>query len=317
MARKKSKTQIWLEYIPARAIIGFFSILPRKAAVGLGILIAKSVYPFLGGLRRTGTRSLEIAFPEKSADEREQILKKSFQNLGRILGEMSQFPRATPEKLEQLIDIQFETEESINSPERIAFEADRAMGRGVILVGPHLGNWEIGVFAFSAFRHPVNYLARPLDNPRIEEMLVNLRTRFGNRPINKTNSVVKAIEILNTNGDHIGVMPDVNAHPKEGVFVPFFGVPACTTSGVAMLALRTNAIIVPMCCVWSEKEQKYKAIYGNRIDPIRTGDRHRDVVETTAAYTYELEKFIRAYPEQWLWIHKRWKTRPPGEKGLY
>lgn len=314
---KKSDLQIRLEYVAARAILGFFGILPRRAAVFLGISIAKIFYPFLGGLRRTGLRSLEIAFPEKSLEEREQILKKSFQNLGRILGEMSQFHRFTPEKLRALIDIQFQTEESLNSPERIEFEADRASGRGVILVGPHLGNWEIGVFAYSAFEHPVNYLARPLDNPLIEEMLARLRTRFGNRPINKTNSVGKAIEILNTPGEHIGVLPDVNAHPKEGVFVPFFGIPACTTSGVAMLAIRTNAIIVPMCCIWSEEEKKYKAIYGSRVDPVRTGDRHRDVVETTALYTFEMEKFIRAYPEQWLWIHKRWKTRPPGEKELY
>jgi KDO2-lipid IV(A) lauroyltransferase len=316
MARKKSKTQIWLEYAAARAILGFFGILPRKLAVGLGISIAKAAYPFLGGLRRAGTRSLEIAFPEKSADEREQILKKSFQNLGRVLGEVSQFHRATPEKLARMIDFEFDTEESKNSEERIAFEADRATGRGMILIGPHLGNWEIGVFAYSAFREPLKYLARPIDNPLIEEMTVNFRTRFGNRPINKTNSIGKAIELLN-NGEVLGVLPDVNAHPKEGVFVPFFGVEACTTSGVAMLALRTNAIIVPMCCVWEEKTKKYKVFYGSRVDPVRTGDRQQDVIETTALYTLEMEKFIRAYPEQWLWIHKRWKTRPPGEKELY
>ncbi len=316
MARKKSRSQIWLEYAVARAILGFFGILPRKLAVGLGILTAKSAYPFLGGLRRAGTRSLEIAFPEKSKDEREQILKKSFQNLGRVLGEVSQFPRATPEKLAQMIDFQFDTEESIKSEDRIKFEADRAAGRGIILIGPHLGNWEVGVFAYSAFREPLKYLARPIDNPLIEDMTVNLRTRYGNRPINKTNSIGKALEVLKS-GEVLGVLPDVNAHPKEGVFVPFFGVKACTTSGVAMLALRTNAIIVPMCCVWDEKTEKYKVFYGSRVDPVRTGDRHRDVVETTALYTLEMEKFIRAYPEQWLWIHKRWKTRPPGEKSLY
>jgi KDO2-lipid IV(A) lauroyltransferase len=316
MARKKSKSQIWLEYAAARAIIGFFGVLPRRAAVGLGVLIAKTAYPFLGGLKRAGARSLEIAYPEKTETEREQILKKSFQNLGRVLGEVSQFPRATPEKLAQMIDFQFDTEESLSSEERIRFEADRATGRGIILIGPHLGNWEVGVFAYSAFREPLKYLARPLDNPLIEEMTVNLRTRFGNRPINKTNSIGKAIELLK-NGEVLGVLPDVNAHPKEGVFVPFFGVEACTTSGVAMLALRTNAIIVPMCCVWDENTRKYKVFYGSRVDPVRTGDRHRDVVETTALYTFEMEKFIRAYPEQWLWIHKRWKTRPPGENPLY
>src|SRR5205085_112469 len=249
MARKKSKTQIWIEYAAARSILGFFEILPRRASIGLGITLAKIAYPFLGGLRRAGTRSLEIAFPEKPAEERERILKKSFQNLGRILGEMSQFPCATPEKLARMIDLEFESEETVSSDEFKAFQAERDKGRGVILVGPHLGNWEIGVFAYSAFREPLKYLARPLDNPLIEEMTVNLRTRFGNRPINKTNSVGKAIEILREGGV-LGVLPDVNAHPKEGVFVPFFGIPACTTSGVAMLALRTNAMILPMCCVW-------------------------------------------------------------------
>ncbi len=305
-----------MEYIAARAILGFFGILPRKVSVAFGILLAKITYPFLGGLRRTGTRSLEIAFPEKPTNEREQILKKSFENLGRILGEMSQFHRATPEKLARMIDFQFETEESLTSEERKTYDAERAKGRGVILVSPHLGNWEMGVFAYSAFREPLKYLARPLDNPRIEEMLVNLRTRFGNRPINKTDSVGRAIELLK-NGEILGVLPDVNAHPKEGVFVPFFDVPACTTSGVAMLALRTNAMIVPISCVWNEETGRYKVAYGKVIDPVRTGDRHRDIVETTALYTFELEKFIRVYPEQWLWIHKRWKTRPPGEKELY
>jgi KDO2-lipid IV(A) lauroyltransferase len=313
---KKSSLQIRLEHVAARIVLGFFGILPRRVAVGLGILIAKLTYPFLKGLRRTGLRSLEIAYPEKAEAEHEQILKKSFQNLGRILGEISQFHRFTPERLSEMIDFQFDTQESLNSDERKKFEAERAAGRGMILIGPHLGNWEIGVFAYSAFREPINYLARPLDNPLIEEMLVNIRTRFGNRPINKTNSVGTAIELIK-NGEVLGVLPDVNSHPKEGVFVPFFGIPACTASGVAMLALRTNAIIVPMCCVWDEKTRKYKVFYGNRVDPVRTGDRHKDVVETTALYTLEMEKFIRAYPEQWLWIHKRWKTRPPGEKELY
>jgi KDO2-lipid IV(A) lauroyltransferase len=316
MARKKRSLQIWLEYAAARLILGFFSVLPRGAAVWFGVLAAKSAYPFLGGLRRAGTRSLEIAFPEKSSEERERILGKSFQNLGRVLGEVSQFPKATPETLARVIDFEFETEASKASEERKIYDREKAKGRGTILVSPHLGNWEIGVFAYSAFREPLKYLARPLDNPLVEEMTVNLRTRFGNRPINKTNSVGKAIEILR-GGGILGVLPDVNAHPKEGVFVPFFDVEACTASGVAMLAMRTNAMIIPMCCVFDEKTGKYKVIYGKMIESARTGDRHIDVIETTALYTFELEKFIRAYPEQWLWIHKRWKTRPPGEKQLY
>ena len=313
---KKSSSQIWLEYIPVRLIFGFFSILPRRLSVWCGILLAKIAYPFLGGLRRIGLRNLEIAFPEKTIAEREKILKAAFQNLGRILGDMSQFPRATPEKLAEIVEFEFDTEESKASEESKYYEAEKAKGRGTIIVSPHLGNWEITVFAYSALHEPLNYLARPLDNPRIEELTVNLRTRFGNRPINKTNSVMAAIEILR-GGGILGVLPDVNAHPKEGVFVPFFNIPACTASGVAMLAHRTNAMIVPMCGVWDAQKNRYKVIYGNIIEPAKTGDRHQDIIETTALYTAEIEKFIRTYPDQWLWIHKRWKTRPPGEESLY
>lgn len=307
---KKSETQIRLEYYAARGILGFLEIFPRNLAISFGILVAKIAYPFLGGLRRAGHKSLKIAFPEKTASERENLLKKSFENLGRMLGEVSQFPKATRESLAKLTDFQIE-------PQTLAaYEKAKAEGRGAIVVTPHLGNWEMLVFAYSALETPISYLARPLDNPRIEDLTVNLRTRFGNRPINKTNSVMTAIEVLRQ-GEILGILADVNAHPKEGVFVPFFGVPACTSSGVAMLAMRTNAIIVPICGVWDEKNKRYKIIHGEIVEPAQTGDRKQDILETTAAFTSALEKFIRRYPDQWIWIHKRWKTRPPGQPELY
>lgn len=307
---KKTKLQIWLEYALARLVLGFFGILPRSLSINLGILTAKIGYLVLGKLRRVGMRNLELAFPENTLQENERILKASFKNLGRMLGETSQFPRATKEKLARLVQFEFD-------PESYAlYKKRKAEGRGTIIAGPHLGNWEMAVFAYSALREPLNYLARPIDNPLIEDLTVRIRTRFGNRPINKTNSVATAIELLRT-GNILGVLPDVNVHPKEGVFVPFFGRLACTTSGVAMLALRTGAMIVPMCGVWDEAEKKYKVIHGSIIEPARTGDRHQDVLQTTAAFTAAMENFVRAYPEQWLWIHKRWKTRPPGEEELY
>jgi KDO2-lipid IV(A) lauroyltransferase len=113
------------------------------------------------------------------------------------------------------------------------------------------------------------------------------------------------------------VLPDVNSHPKEGVFVPFFGIEACTTAGVAMLAIRTNSLIVPMCGVWDEDAGKYRLVHGKIILPKYSGDLRADVASVTAEYTSEIEKLIREFPGQWLWIHKRWKTRPPGEPPLY
>ena len=300
-----------------RVLFALLGALPRKLSLRIGEWIGHVAYRLVGGLRRVALRNLEIAFPEKSLSEREAIARGSFENLGRVLAELTQFPRMTKDELKDLIQFQFDTRQSLESPERIAFEVERAKGRGVLLVGPHLGNWEVGVFAYSAFREPLTYLARPLDNPRIEEFTVALRSRYGNRAIDKNNSMSAAVSILRR-GDVLGVLPDVNVLPRDGVFVPFFGTLACTTSGVAMLAMRTGALIVPMCCVWDKETGKYSAYYGDRaIDSPNTGDRHRDMHEMTAEMTAAMEKFIRAYPEQWLWIHKRWKTRPPGEPGLY
>ena len=313
---KKSTTQIWLEYIPVRVLFALLGLLPRRAALRVGAGLGRLAYRLAGGLRRVALRNLEIAFPEKTLDDRESIAKGSFENLGRVLGELTQFPKATHKSLRDQVVFEFESEENRNSPEMRLVESERAKGRGVLLLGPHLGNWEMGVFAYSALHHTLTYLARPLDNPLIEEFTVRLRTRFGNESIDKNNSVAKAMSILREGGI-LGVLPDVNVLPRDGVFVPFFGTLACTTIGVAMIAARTNAMIIPMCCVWDESSDGYKVMYGKIIEHANTGDRHQDIVDTTAAFTAEMEKFIRAYPEQWLWIHKRWKVRPEGEKELY
>ena len=183
--------------------------------------IASAGYHLLGGLRRVAMTNLQIAFPEKSEAEHALLVKGAFKNLGRILGEFSQFPKATPESLEKIIEFQID-------PEAYAeYQRLKKEGRGVIIVSPHLGNWEMLVFGWATFDAPMSYLARPLDNPLIEKLTVDLRTKFGNRPINKTNSVMAAARALREEG-LLGILADVNAHPREGVFVPFFGVPACT-----------------------------------------------------------------------------------------
>lgn len=307
---KKSKLQIWSEYLAVRATLGILGAIPRKAAINAGGTIARFASYVVSSLRRTGRRNLEIAFPELSSGERERLLNGTFENLGRIVGEMSRFSKSTPQSLARSIKFEFD-------PETIAeYENMKAAGRGAIIVSPHLGNWELLVFAWSALREPISYLARPLDNPLLEELTVSLRTRFGNRPINKTNAVAMAIRILRDGGT-LGILADVNAHPKEGVFVPFFGVPACTSTGPAMLAIRTNSVIVPLCGVWDKVKRCYVARHGQIIEPPSTGDRHRDIQTITAAFTAEIEKMVRAYPDQWLWFHKRWKTRPLGEPEIY
>lgn len=307
---KKSKPQIWLEYAAARGLLRFLGLLPRRAAVGISTAAASAAYHTLGGLRRVAATNLKIAFPELGEAEHERLAKGAFRNLGRVLGEMSQFPKATPESLNEIIEFQID-------PEVYAeYQRLKSEGRGVIIVSPHLGNWEVLVFGWAVHDAPMSYLARPLDNPGIEELTVSLRTKFGNRPINKTNSAMTAARVLRNEG-LLGILADVNAHPKEGVFVPFFGVPACTSAGVALIAMRTDSAIIPMCAAWDKEKQRYIGVHGPMIYPADTGDRQRDVLETTAAFTAEVEKLVRRFPDQWLWIHKRWKSRPPGEPDLY
>ncbi len=307
---KKSNITIYIEYAIARSIFGLLGLLPRRAAIALATLISKIGFRLLGRLRRTGLKNLELAFPERSLEERERILKGTFENLGRVLGEVSQFPKYTREDIAKIVDFTFD-EETTKLYEQIKREK-----RGVVITTGHLGNWEMLVFAFAALYEPMSYLARPLDNPLLEELTVGIRTRFGARPLNKTNSALLAIKLLR-DGEFLGILADVNAHPKEGVFVPFFGIDACTTGGPALLAMRTNSIIFPIFCVFDNETGRYMIVRGAAIEPVNTGNRTADVLATTAAYTSEIEKIIRAYPEQWLWIHRRWKTRPKGDTKVY
>jgi len=196
------------------------------------------------------------------------------------------------------------------------FDETRKQHRGVLVTTGHLGNWEMLVYSFAALFQPMSYLARPLDNPKIEEMTVQIRTRLGNRPINKRNSAMLAIKLLR-GGEILGILADVNTTRKEGVFVPVFGVPACTSTGAAKLAIRANALIYPKFCLWDSAQERYRIIGAGPFEPANTGDRDRDIYETTAQFTLAMEEIIRQYPEQWMWIHKRWKTRPDGEPDLY
>ncbi len=307
---KKSKGVIRIEYAAARAALFLLGLLPRRAAISISTGIMHIVPVILRKLRRTGMRNLEIAFPEKDEAERREILDGTFNNLGRVLGELSQFNKFTREQLGELIDFELDDES------RELYARNKAEGRGVLITTGHLGNWEMLVLGFAALYEPISYLARPLDNPKIDKMLNALRTRFGNRPINKTHSANTAIKILREGGI-LGILSDVNAHPKEGVFVRFFGLPACTPSGAAMLAIRANALIFPTFCIWDSSIRRYKFVHGPLLEPANTGDRKQDIVATTAAYTAEIEKIIRKYPDQWMWIHRRWKTRPPGEPDIY
>jgi KDO2-lipid IV(A) lauroyltransferase len=166
------------------------------------------------------------------------------------------------------------------------------------------------------FGNRLNFLVRPLDNPRIDAMITHYRTLSGNRVIDKNSSVKQVLKAL-AKGEAVGFLADVNTLPDEGVFCDFFGIPACSTTGLAVFALRTGAPVVPGFLLWDRSLGKYRLRFDPEIPLIKTGD-FRDAVRlNTARFTKVIEDYARRYPDQWLWIHKRWKTRPEGEHDLY
>jgi Kdo2-lipid IVA lauroyltransferase/acyltransferase len=289
---KKSEAQLFLEYAAARALLSTLGALPRPWAVAAGRGLGRAAYALAGSLRRTGMRNLELAFPEMSVEERRRVLRGSFRSLGRQLGEVSQFPRATAERLRGVVEY---------DPEDVKLlEVARERGRGVIFLTSHLGAWEILCFAHSVFYEPLSFLVRPLDNPRVEELVERLRTRFGNEPIDKKAAARRALRLLRDGGT-LGVLADL----------------ACATAGVATLALRTDATVIPVCAPWDERRGKFVFRGGPVIELVRTGDDRRDIEVNTANFTAAIERHVRLFPDQWLWIHKRWKTRPADEPDLY
>jgi KDO2-lipid IV(A) lauroyltransferase len=163
---------------------------------------------------------------------------------------------------------------------------------------------------------PMGMVIRRLDNPLVDAFVNRIRCLHGNRVIHKDDFARGLIASMRA-GETVGILMDTNMTPPQGVFVPFFGVQACTASGMARIAARTGAAVVPGFLLWEQSEQKYVLHFGKELEVTRTGDPEQDALVNTALFTAAIEKYIRQYPDQWLWMHRRWKTRPAGEGGIY
>lgn len=305
---KPGKFRTLLEYSAAKSVLTGFSLLPAPAAFALGKRLGNVAYHFSADLRRTGATNLRLAFPDKTDEEREQLLRECFHSLGRELGLFSQMSCRTREQLKDIMEIQdFERLE----------EARRIHGNKLFFYTGHLGAWELTSFAVGMLGHPFTFLVRRIDNPRIEQLVDRVRTRFGNQTMDKLAAARLMLKILRTEETPIGLLPDLNTLDDEAIFIDFFGVPAATTFVVAKLALRTNTPLLPVFAPWSEEKGKYLLKVEPLIPIERTGDEEADVRALTIKITHAIENQIRQYPGQWLWIHKRWKTRPAGEPGIY
>ncbi len=295
-----------LEFAVVWTLVKLLGVLPRRWARALGASVGAAAYRLLGRLRKVGLTNLELAFPEKTDAERERILRSLYRNLGWLLAEFCQMQRYKPEKTQGFL--RYEGLEH--------YLAARDRGKGVLIVTGHLGAWELSSYFHSLMGHPMSMVIRRLDNARVDRLVNGIRCLYGNRVLHKDDFARGLLGAMRQ-GETVGILMDTNMTPPQGAFVPFFGHLACTASGMARVALKTGATVLPGFMVWEESEQKYVLRFGEAIEVIATGDDERDVLENTARFTAVIENWVRKYPEQWLWVHRRWKTRPEGEAPVY
>jgi Kdo2-lipid IVA lauroyltransferase/acyltransferase len=256
--------------------------------------------------RRAGMRNLELAFPEKSKAEHSRILRGVFTSLGRQLAEACQFPKYTRENVTEVVVYDgFEN-----------YERARARGKGVLFLTAHFGGWELSAFSHSLHGHWMHVVMRPMDNVYLDALIRRYRTMHGNKTVDKDDFVRGLLSAMKAN-EVVGILMDTNMTPPQGIFVDFFGIPACTANGLARIALKTDAAVIPGFTIWDEALGKYRLRFDPAVELVRTGDLEADIQANTQKFTKIVEEYVRKYPEQWLWVHRRWKTRPPGEKGLY
>ncbi|MGQ9897783.1 MAG: lysophospholipid acyltransferase family protein [Acidobacteriota bacterium] len=273
--------------------------LPRRWAIRLSVLLAKLLACMLPRFWWVGAENLAWAFPELSEHERRQLLWGCITNLGRLLGEFSQFPKLHRGNIGQLVEYEgFEH-----------FTAARAQGRGVIFFTGHLGAWELSAYAHALYGHPLSILVRPIDNPLVNDLVTRWRTAGGNRILSKHRDLRGLVSCLRR-GETVGILADVHVQPQHGIFCPFFGRPACTSPLVARLARRTGAAVLPGYLVWDARRARHRLVFEPPVSLVWTVDEAFDIRENTLRLTSCWEAIVRRYPDQWLWIHRRWKSQP-------
>jgi Kdo2-lipid IVA lauroyltransferase/acyltransferase len=296
----------WIQYAVAWTLIKTLGVLPRGMARSMAAVGVRLLLLALPKLKKTAEFNLRLAFPEWTDGRRHSTLKKMTRNLGWMAAEFARMPSYTKENIESVV--------ILDGHEN--FLAGHSRGKGVLYLTGHIGAWELSSFAHALYGFPLHYMARPLDNKPLDAMVNEYRGLSGNKPIFKNESARVMLRILKEAGT-VGILADQNTMPGEGVFVDFFGTPACTTTGIARVALHTDAAVVPGYAYWDENLRKYRLRFEPPVELVRTGDAERDIAENTQRFAKVIEEIVRKYPEQWVWIHARWKARPNGEEPIY
>ncbi len=280
--------------------------LPLTVACWLSFALGRLLYLVTPGRKAVAHRNLSLAFPEVSGTRRRQIVRGAYDNLGRVLLAVARMPRLNSTNIREWIDYEgFQHYESaINR------------GRGILFLTAHLGNWELSAVAHALYGNPMHVMVRPLDNPLLDRLLENHRTRCGNHAIPKQEFGRAILRALHDN-EPVGILADQNISDEPGWFVDFFGIKASASPGFAKVAMRTGATVIPGVAWWKAGERRYVLKFYPPIEMVSTGEEASDLIANTQRCHGAIERMIREHPEQWLWMHRRWKIRPDGEPSLY
>jgi len=298
--RKRAGWRNGVEAALARGVVALLAYAPRPVADSIAGTCARLLDRAIPRLRRGAERNLSFAYPEKDVAWRAQVIDGVFASIGRMLVSFARFPQITRDNVGQWI--RYEGFEH--------FARAREKGNGVLFATAHLGNWELSAFSHALLTEPMNVVVRPLDNPRIDAMVEQRRGLSGNTLLSKRDFARSIMQALRKN-EAVGILVDQNAAADNGAFVPFFGKDACANLTFAKLAARSGAAVIPGFALWNAAEKRYVLKFWPEVP--MTGE----AVEDTRRIQRAIEEAIREAPEQWLWIHRRWKTRPEGEAGIY
>jgi KDO2-lipid IV(A) lauroyltransferase len=295
-----------LEYAAAWLLLKGLGILPRRLARMAGHGLARILFLLRPPLRRAAIENLRLAYPDWSDAQRYGVIRKMVRNVGWLAAEFAHFPALNRANVERVV-----IQEGFEH-----FQDGMARGHGVLLLTGHIGGWELGSYAHSLYSGPIQFLVRPIDNSLVDALVNRYRGLQGNQPIEKNDSARAVLQALRL-GRAVGILADNNTLRSGGVFVDFFGISACTTTGLARFALHTDAAVVPGYTLWDSSLGKYRLCYEPAVPLVRSGDDAADIVLNTQRFTSVIEAIVRRAPDQWLWVHRRWKTRPEGEASVY
>jgi Kdo2-lipid IVA lauroyltransferase/acyltransferase len=285
-----------------KIISGFFAtigLIPREAAIRFAGFLGRVWFVVDKRHRDVALQNLTHVFgAEKNTAEIRKMARQIFCNLILILFEIAWFMR--------LKDKDFPKHFHVHGLHYL--KAAHKKGKGVLVLTGHMGNWELMCMAAAMLGYPLSAIYRPLDFKPLDRFFINLRGRYGTTLYPKKNAMRPILQGLKK-GELIGILLDQNTNEQSGVFVDFFNRQACTNKGLALISLRMQAPVVPLFLL--REQDGFRVEFGPEVPVVRTGDKDKDIKINTRQYNRVIEDVIRRYPDQWFWLHRRWKTKNP------